>query len=106
AMYYDQGGNPRSPVGGVIQIDLVGFEYILQALGDVTIPDYGDTVTASNFRELIYHVRESGVGDAPHKKYLASVYKQILTKWQNATQEGNNRLFDGLLKALSEKHLM
>jgi hypothetical protein len=106
AMYYNEGNNPRSPVGGVIQIDMVGFEYILQALGKVTVPEYDDTITADNFRERIYHIRETGEGDLPHKKYLASLYKQVLNDWQNATQEGNEKLFSALLKALSEKHIM
>jgi hypothetical protein len=33
--YYDSGGNPLSPVDGVIAMDIIGFEYVLSQLSKV-----------------------------------------------------------------------
>ncbi len=106
--FYDNGNNPRSPVDGVIGIDLYGFEYILGALGSVTVPDYNEVVTADNFREVIYKIRESSEGqEVAHKKFLASLYQQILQSWQSSTkQAGGDKLFAAIIKALQEKHIL
>jgi hypothetical protein len=106
AWFYDKGENPRSPVGGVIGIDIYGFEYILQGLGSVTVPGYDETVTPETFRQVIYKIRTEGEGDVPHKKFLAALYKQILSDWQNVSQESSDQLFTSVLRALQEKHIM
>ncbi|MHB8752975.1 MAG: DUF4012 domain-containing protein, partial [Aggregatilineales bacterium] len=105
AWFYDNGQNPRSPLDGVIGIDIPGFEDLLGAIGSVTVPGYGDTVTAENFRQVIYKIREGG-GDAPHKAFLAALYKQILSDWQTLAQDKSSKLFGAILKALQEKHVM
>ncbi len=105
AWFYDNGENPRSPVAGVVGIDLFGFEYMLRGLGKVTVPGYNEDVTAENFREMIYRIREGG-GDAPHKRFLSALYKQILSDWQAVSQERSDRVFAGMLRALQEKHIM
>ena len=53
--YY--GDNPQSPVDGVIAIDLVGFEYILEGLGSIVVEDYNVEVSSDSFREKIYEIR-------------------------------------------------
>jgi len=103
AWYYDNGGNPNSPVDGVIGIDLVAFEYMLQELGSVYMPDYDVTVSASNFRETVYTIRAAGEG---HKQFVAAVYRQILGDWQRVDQEKSVEVRGALLKALLEKHIM
>ncbi|MBP8972535.1 MAG: DUF4012 domain-containing protein [Anaerolineae bacterium] len=103
AWYYDNGGNPNSPVDGVIGIDLVAFEYMLQELGSVYVPDYDVTVSASNFRETVYTIRAASEG---HKQFVAAVYRQILGDWQRVDQEKSVEVRGALLKALLEKHIM
>jgi hypothetical protein len=104
--YYDSGSNPHAPVDGVIGIDLAGFETIMEALGEVNVPAYNTLVTAENFREVIYTVRESG--DQEHKRFVAALYKQIFGDWQNLNhdQEKSAALLNATIKALQEKHLM
>jgi len=103
AWFYDNGGNPESPVDGVIGIDLVAFEYIMEELESVRVPEYGVTVTAENFRETVYTIRASREG---HKQFVAAVYRQILNDWQLVDQEKSVALRGAMLKALLEKHIM
>lgn len=106
AWYYNAGDNPHAPVDGVIGIDLVAVEFIMEALGEVTLPDYGDTITAETFRDAVYQVRaERETGDA-HKRYVAALYYQILTEWQALDQDQSVELRGALLRALQEKHIM
>ena len=105
--YYNAGNNPHTPVTGTIAIDIVGFEMILNALGSVTVPGYNVTVNSTNFRNVIYDIRASGAGDAPHKRFLAALYKQIFDDWQSADDvETNGALLGALLQSLQEEHIM
>ncbi len=107
AWYYDSGGNPQSPVDGVIGIDLVGFEYIIEALGSVTVPGYDEVVTRDNFREVVYKIRAEGEGDRPHKRFLVDLYRQVLADWRNLKDsERGTALLGATLRALQEKHIM
>jgi hypothetical protein len=106
AWYYNNGGNPQSPVDGVIAIDLVGFEYILGSLGSVTVEDYDIVVDASNFREKIYEIRSDRIDDVEHKQFLAALYKQILADWQAVDPDTTVDLRGSALRALQEKHIM
>lgn len=106
AWYYNQGNNPQSPVDGVIAIDIVAFEYILEGLGEVVVPGYNETVAPSNFRDVIYRIRAEGEGDTPHKRFLVALYRQIFDDWQRVDQATSGALRQALLRALQEKHIM
>ncbi len=96
--YYNEGDNPKSPVGAVISIDVAGFETILEALGSVSLPAYDVVVTPENFREVVYDIRAFGEGELPHKRFVAALYRQILSDWQaSADPEDNARLLGALL---------
>lgn len=106
--FYNNGNNPQSPVGGVIAIDIVAFEYILEALGQVSVPEFNRVVTPENFREVVYDIRATNQGDRPHKQFLAALYRQIFNDWQaTATDpEKSEAILGLLLNALQEKHIM
>ncbi|MCB9438528.1 MAG: DUF4012 domain-containing protein [Anaerolineales bacterium] len=107
AWYYDNGFNPNSPVDGVIAIDTVGFEYMLEAIGTVEVEGYPNTtISGSNFRDTIYQIRTSGEGDTPHKRFLAAVYRSIMTSWQNVPVDRKDEVLGAQLRALREQHLM
>ncbi|MBX3081742.1 MAG: DUF4012 domain-containing protein [Anaerolineae bacterium] len=110
AWYYDNGDNPFSPIDGVISIDITGFEYILGALGDITIPDYTGIVNASNFRDVVYQIRAEGVDTSEaellHKKYLVALYNQILSRWQEIDTSNSQAVLNAVLRAVQEKHIM
>ncbi len=106
AWYYDSGRNPHAPVNGVIAIDTVGFEYILEGLGTVVVPGYQEIVTAENFREMVYKIRAEGAADLEHKRFLAALYRQILGDWQRVDRTRGVELVGAVLRALQEKHIM
>jgi hypothetical protein len=106
--FYNEGNNPRSPVDGVISIDIVAFEYILEALGQVVVPEYNAVVDSRNFRDVVYDIRAFGEGDTPHKEFLAALYRQIFADWQSVTADPqrSSAILNVLLRALQEKHVM
>ncbi len=106
AWYYDSGRNPHAPVDGVIAIDTVGFEYILEGLGTVVVPGYQEIVTPQNFREVVYKIRAEGAADLEHKRFLAAMYHQILEDWQRVDRTRGAELVGAVLRALQEKHIM
>lgn len=106
--YYNAGNNPKSPVDGVIAIDIVAFEYILEALGEVNMTEYGVIVDTTNFRDVVYDIRAFGEGDLPHKRFLADLYRQIFADWQQVASDPNTSaaILSALLRAVQEKHIM
>ncbi len=106
--YYNTGDNPQSPVDGAISIDITGFEYLLDVLGDVSVPGYNVTVSSANFRDVVYDIRAYGGGEVPHKRFIAALYQEIFTEWQNVSFDAtkNTELFGALVRALQEKHIM
>ncbi len=109
--FYNSGSNPNAPVNGVIGIDIVAFEYLLEALEQVTIPEYAVVITPTNFRDLVYGIRAESVetgGDAEHKQFVAAVYRSIFDEWQSRVSdpEFSSQILGVLIQALQEKHLM
>jgi hypothetical protein len=106
--YYNNGNNRHSPVSGAIAIDIVGFEYLLEALGSVNAPGFSWSINANNFRAVVYDIRAFGEGVNPHKQFVADVYKEIFAEWQSASSDvrRNNELLSALLQALQERHIM
>jgi hypothetical protein len=107
--YYNTGENIHAPVDGVISIDIYGFEYLLGALGEITLPEYNNLiVTQNNFRRLVYDIRAYSSGPEPHKQFVADIYQRIMESWQSATRDPqrNTLILNALLRAAQEKHLM
>lgn len=106
AWYYDNGNNPASPVKGVISIDLIGFEYLLDAIGPVEITSSSEVISAANFRDVIYRIRSERGRDDPHKEFIATVVREIFTNWQGISGDKADKLLAAVLRALQEKHIM
>lgn len=106
--YYNTGNNQPGPMQGAIAIDVVGFEYLLQGLGSVVMPEYGITVTTDNFREVVYDIRAYGEGPRPHKEFIADLYERIFEEWQNVDRnpDASSSVLGMTLQALREKHIM
>lgn len=104
--YYNNGNNPQSPVDGVIAIDIVGLQYLVEGLGEVYVEGYEDPVTAANFRTVIYDIRASGEGELPHKQFLAKLYREVLTQWKNIPQENKDDIITAFLRGMREKHII
>lgn len=106
--YYNAGNNPHSPVDGTIAIDITGFEYLLEVIGSVVVPGYSTRVTADNFRNIVYDLRVSNNEPEAHKHFIARLYQEIFTEWQNTAldPQKNSLLLRAMLRALQEKHVM
>lgn len=106
--YYNNGSNINAPVDGVLSFDIYAFEYILAALGEVELDEYRVSVTAENFRQLVYDIRAFSSGIEPHKAFVAAIYTKIMSDWQEASRdpERNTLILNALLRAVQEKHVM
>lgn len=103
--YYNNGNNPNTPVQGAIGIDLVAVRYLIDALGDIYLEEYDDTINVNNFRERIYSVRAAGEG-LEHKEYVAVMYQEVLESWRSASSEQKANINRALLQALRERHIV
>ena len=106
AWFFDNGNNLQQPIDGVIAIDIVAVEYLLEALVTVFVPGYDEVVNSTNFRDVIYRIRAEGQGEQEHKQFLAALYAQILFDWQNLDPEKKSAVLGAQLRALREKHIM
>jgi hypothetical protein len=106
--FYNAGNNPQSPVDGTIAIDVTGFEYLLEVIGNVTVPGFETRVNAENFREIVYDLRVSDYDDLAHKEFIAALYRQIFSEWQSASLDAsrNTLILQSILRGLQEKHIM
>lgn len=102
--YYNAGGNPHSPVDGVIAIDVTGFELLMEAIGEVTVPEFGRTVTSDDFRDVIYEVRGNDFGE--HNRFLVAMYSSLFSKWQTIDEEQTPQLVEALLSAMQSRHIL
>lgn len=103
--FYEQGDNLYAPVDGVIAIDLVGTEALLNAIGPVEVAEYGETISAENMHDRIYYYRAQE-GDEPHKKFIASMFKAILGNLVTLPPEKTIAILEALWTSMEEKHLL
>lgn len=103
--FYEHGGNPHAPVDGVIAIDLIGAETLLEALGPVKVPAYGEVIDAKNMRTRIYYYRAQE-GDQPHKQFVASLFEAIVGNLAEVPPKRVSVILDALWQSLKEKHLL
>ena len=101
--YYEEGENPRTPIDAVIALDLTGFQMLLEALGQVQLAD-GRTIDAATFRQVIYGVRANN--QLEHKDFLAQIYRQVMSEWQNLSTERSMALLTAAIRAFEQKHLI
>jgi len=104
--YYEAGNNPPGPIDGVLSIYISGFEGLLAALGPVEVPEYDLTVTAQNFRDLVYEIRSDGEGRLPHKRFVATIYQEIFQAWSRISEENTPQMLQAVLTGLQNKHIL
>ena len=104
--YYNNGNNPSRPVNGAIGVDLIAVEYLVEALGEVYVPEYSVMIDAEHFREAVYDIRAGRDTPLEHKRFVAAMFSSIITEWQRSDLETQSAMYRALLRALREKHLM
>lgn len=105
--YYNNGNNPARPVDGAFGVDLIAVEYLIEALGEVYVPDYNRTIDVETFRAAIYEIRaERSEVALDHKRFVAAMFGAIVDKWQDVDLETQSAVNRAFLQALREKHIM
>ena len=96
---------------GVITVDLRAVAYILDALGPVSVPDYGETVDAKNFQERIrfHYLKPSDkVGVEwwrQRKDFIGGLFKAVVARINGAGGKDYLKLADALNHSVAEKHI-
>jgi len=102
--YYNTGNNPQAPIENIIWIDIDGFTYLLEALGEIAIPQYEQPLRAGNFRQLVYDIQLN----REQNEFLSQAYSVMLQELPLRAQQVETapRLLQAGLRALNERHLM
>lgn len=92
----------------VIALNLTSVQYLLQAVGQVQIPEYQEVITAENLFERAETKSEVDFfpGSDQKKNFLASLTKSLIEKIKRGEVENPQLFLQKLQQSLSEKHLL
>ena len=93
----------HEPVEGVIALDTVALQYILQAIGPLEVPGYGIPVGGENMLETVWEAYRQDRG------FLAALTEAVATRLQQPEVAGRQRLpalLGALFRSLEEKHIL
>jgi hypothetical protein len=98
----------EAPVDGVISFTPGFMGRILSVVGPVTIPSYGETVTADNIDErLDFYTHHVTVSDAAHRKdFVAAVAEVVMQKLLDAPASQWGPLGEAMGRAFDAKQAM
>ncbi len=104
---YDQG----VPADGVIALDLYAVQSLLAATGPVTLPAYGETVSADTVIDEIWqHINASGsltsAREQDKSDYLTALVTAVLATLQQPGADSLPRLLQAATAAIMERHLL
>jgi hypothetical protein len=94
----------RPPVDGVLAVDVVALEALLEATGPVTVD--GDTVDADNVQQVLLHDQYLDTGDQQARRdRLSEVARSVLQAFDGSSPD-LGALANGLRDAVTGRHLM
>ncbi len=94
--------NGKAPVDGYISIDPVAIQYMLEQLGPLDLPDFGEVVTADNLPELVLHYYDVDKNVAFLKSLAANFFERLV---QSDPSEWF-QLGSAFGQSLTEKHML
>lgn len=94
--------NGKAPVDGYISIDPVAIQYMLEQLGPLDLPDFGEVVTADNLPELVLHYYDVDKNVAFLKSLAANFFQRLI---QSDPSEWF-QLGSAFGQSLTEKHML
>jgi hypothetical protein len=103
---FAQEGGP--PVAGVISITPAFVEQILRLTGPISVPQFGQTVTADNLQELIHHYHAAAAvagNDATRKVFDADAGAALLKAVATLTPAQQGQLVQRALKDLRTRDI-
>jgi hypothetical protein len=100
--------HPQPPVDGVIALDQVGFRHLLEVVGPVAIPEYGERVAADTLQGQIDRYVHAGDPDDElgRKHYMAALSTALLQRLLVAPRDELPRLVRAVRQSLDEQHLL
>lgn len=96
------------PVQGVIAMDLKASGNLLDAVGGLDLPEYGEAVNGSNlFEKAISHAETNFFpGSQAKKNYLTSLQTQLFNKIFYLSKQNWPAIIQAIDKSLKEKHIL
>ena len=94
--------NGKAPVDGYIAVDPITIEYVLERIGPLEVPEFGETVTAENLTKLI--AQYWGVNR--NVAFLKSLASHFFEKVAGSSPGQWVSLGRGFARALAEKHML
>lgn len=93
-------------VDGVIAVNLLAIEKLLQAIGPIEIPDYQEAISANNLFERAGYHSEVGFfpGSTQKKDFLSSLTSCLFEKIKN--EENFLKIAPAILASLEEKQIL
>lgn len=95
-------------VQGVIALDLKASGNLLDAVGGLDLPEYGEQVNGTNlFEKAISHAETNFFpGSQAKKNYLTSLQTQLFNKIFYLSKQNWPAIIEAIGKSLNEKHMM
>ena len=95
-------------VHGVIALDLKASGNLLDAIGGLDLPEYGESVNGANLFERIVSHAEVGFfpGSQAKKNYLTSLQNQMFNKIFYLSKQNWPGIIQALGKSLEQKHML
>ncbi len=95
-------------VDGVIGVDLYFIKNLLLATGPIHVSDYKETVSASNFYQIIQAHAEKDFfpGSTQKKDFLRSFYNSLFAKLTTSKNLSYINLLNALTVSVYEKHIL
>lgn len=95
-------------VHGVIALDLKASGNLLDAVGGIDLPEYGESVNGANLFERVVSHAEVGFfpGSQEKKNYLTSLQNQMFNKIFYLSKQNWPAIIQAIAKSLEQKHML
>lgn len=95
-------------VEGVIGINLLVAQQILQAIGEVSIPDYQEKINAANLFERAEYHSEIGTfpGSTQKQDFLGSLSRILWEEFRNAPKDKKIKVIQAFYRSLENKDVL
>jgi LPXTG-site transpeptidase (sortase) family protein len=106
--YFYALARPGQSIDGVVALDQSGLQRLLEAVGPVEVPEYGEMVGADDVQAALDRHVHAGDGsdEVGRKQFTAALSAAVLQRVLNAPQSQVSGLVRAVRRALDEQHLL
>ena len=98
--------HPGTSVDGVVALDQFGLKDVLQAVGPVEVPDYGERVAAEDLQAKVDMYVHQGEDEAGRKQFMAALSQAVLQRVLTSPRAVLPELVRAVHAALDDQHLL